>query len=328
MADHVQDHYRGLILRDDRFSAVNATLSPATQQAGPMVGEPTVTAGHGYMDLEATGTSGAELDYQVRCVKPGNAKGTTTGGRFSWKNKADPDTSWRDWHPYSFVTSSDVWAVTEPNKANSLWPHAITSKDGFVHVVYATDDTVGLSSGIFVRTLDPSTDAWTTVDLGVQVIDPTVTPAKPVTIIELPTGRLLVMMGVTLGSISVFYSDDRGTTWISSQAQSFIDPLSYGIVVPDTPAGAGSSTVHYQAVYHNGYITLVRETLNQNAGGFHEVDHYVSEDFGVSWRLIERFQPDYAAPIGVGTSVESVYNPCLVVDELGGVMMIYSTSAF
>ena len=328
MSDHTQDHYRGLILRDDRFSAANVTISPTAQQAGPVVGEPTVTAGHGYMDLEATGTTPADKVYQVRCVKPGNAKGTTTGGRFAWKNKADPTTSWRDWHPVSFITSSKIWAVHSPTITGSIWPHAITSKDGYVHVVYAVSDSGGTTDGIFVKTLDPATDVWTTVNLGTQAISSSYAAAAPCTILELPTGRLLVLSGGTgYGTIDTFYSDDRGATWARAQAQTTTDEESFGIKVPDQPITTNSTTVHYQAVYHNGYITLVRETIHQPSGANHEIDHYVSEDFGVSWRFVERFQPDNTSLVGSGTSLENVYNPCLVVDELGGVLMLYSTAS-
>ena len=328
MSDHTQDHYRGLILRDDRFSAANVTISPAAQQAGPVVGEPTVTAGHGYMDLEATGTSPADKAYQVRCVKPGNAKGTTTGGRFAWKNKADPITSWRDWHPVSFITSSEVLAVNNSVLAGNLWPHAITSKDGYVHAVYAIEDSSGPTSGIYVRTLDPATGVWSIVNIGTQAISATHRVAAPCTIVELPTGRLIVLAGFSYASIDTFYSDDRGATWARSQAQT--DPAleSYGIRDIDPPASTiHTTTVHYQAVYHNGYITLVREIITQNPAEMHEIDHYVSEDFGVSWRFVERFQPDLTVLVGSGTSLENVYNPCLVVDELGGVLMLYSTAS-
>tara|TARA_R110000824_G_scaffold112330_5_gene261462 strand:+ start:1652 stop:5002 length:3351 start_codon:yes stop_codon:yes gene_type:complete len=327
MADHTQDHYRGLILRDDRFSAANVTISPAAQQAGPVVGEPTVTAGHGYMDLEATGTTPADKAYQIRCVKPGNAKGTTTGGRFSWKNKTDPNTSWRDWHPVSMITSSEVLAINNSVLAGNLWPHAITSKDGYVHAVYAIEDSSGPTSGIYVRTLNPSTGVWSIANIGTQAISATHRVAAPCTIMELPTGRLIVLAGFSYASIDTFYSDDRGATWARSQAQSDPPTEGYGIKDIDPPATIHTTTVHYQAVYHNGYITLVREIITQNPAEMHEIDHYVSEDFGVSWRFIERFQPDLTVLVGSGTSLENVYNPCLIVDELGAVLMLYSTAS-
>ena len=320
MADHTQDHYRGLILRDARFSAANATIVPSTAQAGPMVREPLVTSGEGFMDLEATGTSTAGKAFDIQAVKPGNARGTDTGGRFAWRNQADATTSWRGWMPYSFITGASVFGVETSTRISVAWPHAITTKDEFVHVVYSEMQSSGSGtpSSLKVRTLNPSTDAWSTVQIGTGSI------AGPCTIVELPSGRLLVLVNpISQASIDSWYSDDRGATWARAQSHSDSASETYGIVGSDL--GDVDAVIHYQAVYHVGYITLIREVVDLTVSPErHEIDHYVSEDFGASWKLIERYQPQLGATTGSGTSLAHVYDPRLVVDLTGGVLLIYA----
>jgi hypothetical protein len=320
MADHTQDHYRGLILRDARFSAGNATILPTTAQAGPMVREPLVTSGEGFMDLEATGTSTAGKSFDIQAVKPGNAKGTDTGGRFAWRNQADAATSWRGWMPYSFITGASVFGVETATRISVAWPHAITTKEEYVHLVYSEMQATGSGtlSSLKVKTLNPYTEAWSIVQIG------TGSTAGPCTIVELPSGRLLVLVNETSsGSITSWYSDDKGATWAPAQSHSDSTSEDYGIVVPNV--GSIKAVIHFQAVYHAGYITLIREVVDTSTATHnHEIDHYVSEDFGASFKLIERFQPALATVTGSGTSVADVYDPRLVVDLTGGVLLIYS----
>jgi hypothetical protein len=316
MGTHTQDYYRGLILRDSRFSTANATISPASQQAGPVVGEPVVTDGEGFMDLEAVGTSTADRAYDVQAVKPGNAKGTDTGGRFAWRLQTENVSSWRGWMPYSFMANAAVYAVETTATIAVAWPHAITTKDEYVHLAYSEVTGAGTPSGaVKVATLNPSTDAWTVVNVSTSSYG-------PVTILELPSSRLLVLVSDTSGvTVDSYYSDDRGATWAKAQAHSDSSSENYGIVTPDS--GTTVAVVHFQAVYHNGYITLIRQVK----GTAYEVDHYVSEDMGATFTLVERFQPDLGSTTGSGTSVVDVYDPRLVVDANGGVKMYYADAS-
>ena len=316
MATHTQDFYRGLILQDDRFSAANATVSPATQQAGPIVGEPVVTDGEGFMDLEAVGTSTADKAYNIQAVKPGNAKGTDTGGRFAWKLQTENQTSWRGWMPYTFMSNAAVFAAEVAATIAVAWPHAITTADEYVHCAYSEITGAGTPTGkVKVATLNPATDAWSIVDVSTSIYGPT-------TIVELPSTRLLLFVADTGGgTFDSFYSDDRGATWAKAQAHSDSSSEDYGIVTPDT--GSIASVVHFQAVYHSGYITLVRQVR----GVAYEVDHYVSEDMGATFKLVERFQPGLGSTTGSGTSNAGVFDPRLVVDANGGVKMYYADSS-
>ena len=329
MSIHDQDHYRALILNDPRFNATNATISPANQQAGPTVNEPKIISGEGYMDLEAVGTSTADRSYQIKCTKPGNAVGTDRGGRWAWKLATEPDTSWRGWMPYGAMTISQVFALETTTKVAVAWPHAITTSDEYVHMVYS--EVEGLSAtpsgAVKVATLNPATDTWTIVNVSTSALGSGSVGTRyygPCTIVELPSGRLLVFVDRFGSQIDSFYSDDRGATWNKAQSHSDSNDESYGIEAP-TFGSSIKSVIHFQAVYHNGYITLIREIEGSTSGNPHEIDHYVSDDFGGTFELIERFQPDLSATTGKGTSVADVYDPKLVVDLNGQVLMYYAT---
>ena len=324
MANHSQDFYRGLILRDDRFSGTNATVTPAEQQANPKVGEPTVTGGQGHMDLEATGYSTAEQKYDIRCVKPGYAKGEWNSARFAWKNQSEAATSYRGWWPYSDVTSCSVWAAQLVARIPTAWPSAITSKDGWVHIVYCQMNMSGSGMGIdkiYVDTLNPNTDVWTSVDVTTAVQSQITLSADPAALVELPSGRILL---ITAGT-DTLYSDDRCATWGTIQHEPTATASNFGMLAPDFAAGI-DSIVRFHAVYHNGFITALREVQGEIAGvKAQEVDHYVSKDFGISWTLVERIQPGLSGgPLGSGTSVANVHDPMLSTDAMGQVIMIYA----
>ena len=327
MANHSQDFYRGLILRDDRFNGTNATVSPVEQQANPKVGEPKVTGGQGQMDLEATGYSSPDKKYDIRCIKPGYAKGTWNGARFAWKEQSEADTSYRGWWPYNDVTGCSVWATQLTGTIPTAWPSAITSKDGYVHIVYCkmNSSDAGLGpSKVYVDTLNPNTDTWSSVDITTAVQSQLTFAAKPCTLVELPSGRILLIST----SADTLYSDDRCATWGTIQHEPTATVGSFGFRSPDHPLVHCVVRIH--AVYHNGFITCVVEKkgpITEGGGPVsrREIDHYVSKDFGISWTLVERFQPSWAAGlIGQGTSAADVYDPMLSTDAMGQVIMVYA----
>ena len=319
MADHTQADYRGLILRDERFNADNATSSPAAQQGGPKIGEPRTVVGEGHMDLEAVGTSLPDKKYDIKCVKPGYATGTKHGGRFVWKYQTEAATNWRGWWPFSTVTGCKVWALPLTTKIPLAWPHAITSRDGFVHMCYCEVESSGAKK-LYVKTLNPNTETWSTVNVTTQLFGATSNYAPPSTLVELPSGRLLLITH----ELDSYWSDDRGANWQIAQSATATASRDFGSVDPDITTI--HSFVNVRAVYHNGYITLIREVQGKVGVDTHyETDHYVSKDFGVSWNLIDRWQPDRASVSGAGTSVADVYDAKLAVDANGQPLMIYAT---
>ena len=330
MANHSQDFYRGLILRDERFNGSNATVSPPEQQGNPRVGEPQVTGGQGQMDLEATGYSTPEQKFDIRCVKPGYAKGEEYSARFAWKPQSESDTNYRGWFPYSSVTGVSIWRrIVSSSEIPNAWPNAITSEDGWVHLVYQEKHRSGAGLGAdftAVATLNPNTDTWTIVDVTAAVAAQITLNAVAADILELPSGRILLINVAG----QVVYSDDRGTTWSTIQAETTSSDDSFGFLVTDLPGAGVHSFIRMHAVYHNGYITCIVEkdgAITETSGSVdrREIDHYVSKDFGISWKLIDRFQPEWEAGLtGSGTSSAKVYDPQLTVDALGQVVLVYA----
>ena len=328
MPDHTQDYYRGVLLPDTRFGM--DTFDPggsSLSQQGPGVDAYTPDdTSEGYMDLHATGTSEADAGQIVQTNYPGLPQGENHGGRYTWKNAADPDTSYRGWNPYSMITGCEVFAHEYPYGAGVKYAHnpdSVTTADQYVHVVYNDVDTTSpLGHGLKVKTLNPVTETWSTVSVGGH----TVAPA----IVELPTGRLLISCGP---GGATYYSDDRGSTWsIGAHRET-----SEGEVVTDMqPSWNAQSIQKRRMVYHNGYLTLVSYRISLDTGVVNppgpvtEVDHYVSDDFGNSWTLVERIQwgewdtvSSPGAPTGSGTFHGSCTDPELVVLDGGQVCMVY-----
>jgi hypothetical protein len=329
MAIYSQDFYRGILLRDPRFSAENISSTDTTAtQASPTVDEPSAQAGkEGTMDLQATGTSLAGAGYDIRAIKPGAAWGEDRGGRFSWRptSESADATKWRGWNPYSLITGSEYFKhLLGAGKSQvACWPDAITTAAEWVHVVYSIIGTVGTNQ-LMCRTRNPDTDLWSEVEVDTLALGATVTAPGPSAILELPGGRLLIIRQhwSSTGTVETFFSDDRGVTW----EQGSHKRTAPGIEAVDMTFGASiSAVIKVRAVYHNGYITMIREARTDSTPDpYREVDHYVSEDLGASWTLIERFQPDLSPLVGKGTSAARVHDPELAVDETGAVVMVFS----
>ena len=338
---YTSDFYRGILLRDPRFNASNVTISPATQQAGPVVDAfTTATGSEGYMDLEATGTSTAGQGYEIRCVKPGAAWGEDTGGRYAWRKSADANTPerWMGQYPTPFISSAYAFKAKATAQIPFAWPSAICTSDQFVHVSYSyvtEDHTITNSNHLFCATLDPTTEAWSEVMVDVQALgDPAIIGGEggvntygPSSIVELPSGRLMIFMSDTAATtVRRFYSDDRGATWKDGTAAA-ASLAGNGIIPPDFSMGGGSSVTNFQVVYHNGYMTMIREAQAPGGPGpgTHtvETDHYVSKDFGANWIFLERFQYLTGSPVDHGTSIHHQWDSKLIVDDTGTVYLIY-----
>ena len=342
---YTQPYYRGLLLRDPRFSAENATITPATQQGGPGVDTFADGAGsEGYMSLEATGTSTAGQGYDIECVKPGAGWSEDTAGRYAWRKTADSadPTKYHGHWPQSFISGAYLFKEKTAGQLTFAWPSAISTSDNYVHVSYSwvEESSLGVANAghIYVATLDPSTETWTHQPVDSQALgDPTlseggVNQVGPTALVELPSGRLLLFTSKTGGTgntsfrVERFISDDRGATWsYGSAAQD--TGASSGIQDTDFGWGATESIINFQVVLHNGYLTMIRECRKDNAPSAddnYELDHYVSKDWGVNWTLVERFQMSLAGGLtGLGTTLLDAHDAKLIADDNGTVYLIH-----
>mgnify|MGYP003627421992 CR=1 FL=1 len=339
---YTADFYRGLLVRDPRFSADNVTISPASQQAGPTVDAFTGQSGsEGYMELEATGTSTADKSYTIRCSTQGAAIAGDPGGRFAWRptEAGDEDSnslSWRGQWPDPFISGAKVWQPKTGAQLRTCWPSMISTEDNYVHCAYMyLDAGTPTNNGVRVATLNPATDTWSEVTVTTSVAAPS--------LVELDSGRLVLFThdaandGYRGTAMRRFYSDDRGATWVVGYNEEEYGSESFGLLANDFNFGSGGSMTNFQVVHHNGYLTMIRTCQTPRAGVSDsdldawgtgsaqavETDHYVSRDYGATWQFLERFQR-ITTNVGRGTSTKNLgICPQIIADDLGTVFLLY-----
>ena len=304
---------RGILIPDDRFQSDTLTFTPAGQEGGIKVGQPTVVSRNGYMTLRATGNPTGSDAYAIKTISPGYPIEGDRGARHAWKLTTEADDQYRGWVGYNSVTAADVIdAGSDSELLPRAWLNALTSSVGDAHIVYV-DKYAATSSNTTTtytqrRTL--STGNWETP---VAVSMPT---ALPSAIIEIKGGRLMLITS----ALSCYYSDDAGGTWASINGPTSVTEYGPGYTVIDTANTL--SIVRVSAVYSNGYITALIET--HHTGPIRETSHYVSSDFGATWTLIERWQSGAGATSGSGTSTSKVIDARLAVDGAGRVVCVYA----
>jgi len=338
---YTQDFYRGILVRDPRFSAQNVTVTPTlTGQAGPNVDAFVAQSGSsGHTELEATGTSTANQKYEIYAGREGFTISGDASGRFIWRPQVDGagiNDNWRGTWPYPFISGSKVWAVKQGSALKMLWPSMISSSDDYVHLAYYQKvEGSAPDSRVFYASLDPATDTWST-----PFAMPMGKNGAP-SLVELDGGQLLMFIhdGNVPTVMHRFWSADRGVTW--NEGTDFITGGGFGLVSPDFSLGNGGSMTNFQVVHHNGYLTMIRTFQTPrseiSAGAYTgssgtvqavETDHYVSRDFGASWELIERFQRFDApetGPVGRGTTTKNIgICPQIITDETGTVFLLWT----
>jgi hypothetical protein len=98
MSKYISTPLQGLILRDDRYSYENLDLVNSTySQASPEPDQPQPSAA-GFMELQSLGTIATAQSLDVQTVRAGLPVGSSSGGRFKWKQTTDCSL-WISWIP-------------------------------------------------------------------------------------------------------------------------------------------------------------------------------------------------------------------------------------
>lgn len=303
-ASRIDKTLRGIAVLDSRFSLANVDEALSSYSEASQVPDQPVPAGRTFMQLEAPsiGSVGAITDLQVAACKEGVATQSdfSGAGTMRWKYATDSDEEWRGHLDHNVVTGFEFISYTTGGGAVLRNHSAIVLPDHRVLVAYGTT--------LYSR--DPSTDAWSSVTAieGTWVhssVDGTA-------LVRLDDGRLLLIWLDTITEagtgylvLPVAFSDDDGATW-ELGAWKVLPPTSGGIAM----ASATYSVRKIKAVYHHGFITLVAWL---STGGQETLYHWVSADFGASWRWVEECKP----------AASQVMAPDLVVSPDGTVYLFY-----
>lgn len=273
MSDVSKTEMRGLLVPSplicyDTYDSASSSLT----QAGPLPGIP-VAQNTTDMVLEATGDQIAGTTYNIKCQEPGLPG--SDGGKFIWKKGGDTADQWRG------VGSIDSLGITGFEAINytttaSAWTHG--------HIITLQNDTlcyIVMENQVNVVCFTKSRTATSWINSAVYTSPGGASSENKTTILQLPSGRLMVFFG-TCNHVITFYSDDYGITWVTSTQ--VIDGVGFDL---SATAPSSFSTKRFRATYNNGQILLVIHTTDQDSAENRDrLYQYASIDFGSTWDYI------------------------------------------
>lgn len=299
---------RGFIVPDPKLAIgardlTDADLATATQGDG-LPGVP-VAATPSLMALSAGGEvwSGDTLGVQV--LKGGQATPGPSAARVSWTGGTTEGSTARGWLPYNVMSGFFYLATSATNLSGSVGvttskPVVLRRSNGDVVTAVVSDYSGAVTIAVLlydasVGKFRPSyarydaglpgyvydnRSAYTWVDEVVTTTDTGTDPTNPC-LLELETGRLLLFFtstqsyagGTSYFAVGYSYSDDGGATWTFAARD-----------VGARIVASGDPILHLQAVYTNGYITLLIVYGASSSAAFL---HYVSADDGASFTSVD-----------------------------------------
>ena len=294
MADLTSDYssLRGLLIPDPRVAAIDAAQSVLTQ-AGPRPGVPESQT-QGELLLRSTGTQAASKALRIQTQRAGFP--AADAGGFIWQY--DGDTFWRGWDVPTLPThwESVRWLDGSlPAAVSAQHLHALALADGTILVVAQIRvTTLGTNDVIQVQRRDATTGVWGAgISVVTQIGGYSAGRGAHPCMVQLPGGRVLMWCWVELVGgacqVSMWYSDDNGTTWTTGATNCLPAAVTY------TAAGAGASNYdqikRLRAAYLDGDIVLMASLRVANttpgAGDVRDVfRQYASNDLGCTFALV------------------------------------------
>src|SRR3990167_7042657 len=258
----------GFLVPDARiaFSTVvektDATVPSSYTEAGPHTGVPEADQTSALV-LGGTGDQGADGDLELLTRRAGGV-GQERGG-FVWRDAEAGDTTaqYRGWDGPQIVSGWETLAWSTVAVGAEPDPQVIRLAAGRLLASYNTS-TLGV---VQVSRYDPTTAAWTAVNLSTTYAGATYIPTEAC-LLELPSGRVLAYVSSrTVGHVDAYYSDDEGTTWAPYAYHVYERQYSLGTIV----------IVRLRAAYSAGEVLLL---VGYTVGGVGQVASYASTDLG------------------------------------------------
>lgn len=256
---------RGLLLHDQRLTAVES----ATSEASPQPGVPElVSTQKTFLALEASGEQAAGVDLRVQCLDGGFAE--PGGAKFCWKGNSDTD--WRGWDAPNTLQGFEslVWGndTANPYQADEC---SVIALDNHKVIAAYRKKISTTNSGVYTQVFDPSTNAWTEA-----TVRTTITPTDPLHpgMVQLPSGRVLLFNWIKQNSgahwnIEAWFSDDDGVTWSTYSTGT--------LAIEDVVLATGYTPGRLRAAYKDGQIVIVGEL---NPSTLSRLVQFASTDLG------------------------------------------------
>jgi len=263
---------QGLLIPDVRLDAAALWSAQSTfNQANPKPGIP-VPGQATSLTLQATGAQAAAKDYTVEAVRGGRLPGASqsvNGAGYAYKSTAEADTLLRGHDTY---TMAHRFEFIE-HSVTAIWsPHAITLANGRAICCYTAEESS--TDRIKVTYRDLTDASWTTLevedtDLQYSITDATDDSPSP-TMVQLPSGRVLLFWADKSNQVNMHWSDDNGATWSDGPR---------GVLATAT----ANSQIRLRACYHEGSILLFVDTVTGSTPTLYQ---YASDDLGHTFTQI------------------------------------------